>query len=797
MRSSCLILAAAALASLSPDLVHGVRVCRVVSTVVPPTTSVPPSTDTNATTLEPSTKTPASNSSTTTTLEPSTPQVTPEPSSTKAPSNATTTTTSPTTTTTKPVPTTPSVTPHTTEATTAPSLSSLLDNRRRLDDSTTDAPTETPETTASPSSSTSTRAPLSPTTTASSGVSKAPQTTTPATTRNATVATTTPVPTSTLPTSPSPSSSSSSSADLLVCNEQFYNQWLTLNLTCNGLPLDVSQAVDAASCLAASDASSSCHALCSFPSCNGVNWSYGNQTGFLDTIYRGVDLSKLVSASASTSAWTFGFACVAASDGNATWSIQDCTCNAAAWNQTGVNSTSWMASNTSYIMADGVFFGNSTNGTNSGKPNGTANYGNTPAPQQVSPRPKMTLSSSTATATVAVTTLAVVSSSVMGTSTAAATSTAVAGSSAILVTLDVVQFGSLINQLPLGHKADILSNLGPSFKYAVFNFFEVGPGAPQEASADGKKRLLATDVVCDGMCQYAGKLGVSKYNLFVTTLVGIVVVAAALVVLYGIAAGIATLVAPTRGLASEWFHHLVGAMVVLAIASQYAIGVTGTYEIYLSIKIQEYRYSFFLAVFSLLVLAIGTLAFGYYIIAKHEKDLVDVDQIAHTKKPVARRYGALYDEYTFENRFFFAPKMLLALLCGMTTGAAFLSNGAQVVLTLVFHILFLVHLERCQPFQTPFMQHTMSLITVMKVLTLVLSIFLLSSVAGLPSSFHNGVSYVIVAIQLLVLVGLMVRQVVLIYQRYRAMKEFEQNNTDSALKPLSAEQVEYMKLGRL
>ncbi|CAK5204635.1 unnamed protein product [Aphanomyces euteiches] len=299
------------------------------------------------------------------------------------------------------------------------------------------------------------------------------------------------------------------------------------------------------------------------------------------------------------------------------------------------------------------------------------------------------------------------------------------------------------------------------------------------------------------MCQYAGKLGVSKYNLFVTTLVGIVVVAAALVVLYGIAAGIATLVAPTRGLASEWFHHLVGAMVVLAIASQYAIGVTGTYEIYLSIKIQEYRYSFFLAVFSLLVLAIGTLAFGYYIIAKHEKDLVDVDQIAHTKKPVARRYGALYDEYTFENRFFFAPKMLLALLCGMTTGAAFLSNGAQVVLTLVFHILFLVHLERCQPFQTPFMQHTMSLITVMKVLTLVLSIFLLSSVAGLPSSFHNGVSYVIVAIQLLVLVGLMVRQVVLIYQRYRAMKEFEQNNTDSALKPLSAEQVEYMKLGRL
>ncbi|RHY28010.1 hypothetical protein DYB32_006358 [Aphanomyces invadans] len=581
-----------------------------------------------------------------------------------------------------------------------------------------------------------------------------------------------------------------------ICDAHFYSKWHTHNITCNGTQIDIDLAVEAAACVAYTDISS-CRALCSFPSCDGSAWRYGElipagstnatTTGFLSNVYASVDVSLLVPLSASS------FRAAAFANGSCTKdssTTQECSCVA------------FPSGNSSWPLGNGT----SPNGTTaqnrtdaSGKNKYTPGYLDPSAPlPQIAQ-----ISQSTATATVAVTAVAVVSSTILGTtsSSAAAASSAAATSSAMLVTLDVVQFGSLLNQLPLSQKSATLASLGTSMKYAVFNFIEVGPGPPPSSLSKG--RDLAQDEECaDGICKYAVTLGISKFNLFVTTLVGIAVVGAAMGALYGVAAGLATLVCPGRGYASEWFHQLVGAMVVLGLASQYAIGVTATYQIYLSATTNSYMYSFYLALASLLFLAVGILVFGIYIVRKHEAELTDVDDIvAHTKKPVARRYGALYDEYTFENRFFFAPKMLLALLCGMTTGAAFLSNATQVVLVLCFHVVFLVHLERCQPFQTPFMQHSMSVLTVLKILTLVLSIFLVSTVAGLSSSFHDAVSGVIVAIQLLVLVGLMVRQVVLLYQKYKAVQALKNSEAreknKSALQPLNSEQVHHLKLGHL
>ncbi|RHY82282.1 hypothetical protein DYB37_009916 [Aphanomyces astaci] len=611
----------------------------------------------------------------------------------------------------------------------------------------------------------------------------------------------------------------------MVCDEQFYSKWHTHNITCNGSPLDINLAVDAASCVAYTDIST-CRALCTFPSCDGTNgWTYSTVANipttttntiittsptppaFLSAVYATIDVSLLVPLSGAAfrpAAFANGSCANAYPTSN--FLAQDCSCIAlpdsnSSWLPTEVNDT------TTTTTTDNNGTTTTTTATTN-MPNRTAdrpsfNDKHTPGHFDPSaPLPRMAqISQSTATASVAVTAVAVVSSTVLGATSSGAVvaSSAVAASSTILVTLDIVQFGSLLNQLPLREKSAALASLGSSMKYAVFNFVEVGPGPPPSSSY---RRALADETCADGICDYAVTLGISKFNLFVTTLVGIVVVGAAMCVMYGLAAGVATIVAPAKGYAADWFHHLVGAMVVLGLASQYAIGVTATYQVYLSITTNTYMYSFYLALASLLFLAVGILVFGIYIVRKHEAELVDVDDIvAHTKKPVARRYGALYDEYTFENRFFFAPKMLLALLCGMTTGAAFLSHAAQVVLVLGFHILFLVHLERCQPFQTPFMQHSMAVLTVLKILTLVLSIFLVSTVAGLSSSFHDGVSAVIVAIQLLVLVGLMGRQVVLLYQKYKAVQVLKATEVQqlhkSALQPLNSEQVHHMRLGRL
>ncbi|KAF0696536.1 Aste57867_12729 [Aphanomyces stellatus] len=770
----------AALLGVLLDLVHGgpVHVCRVssIKPIVNPTIV-------NGTTLAPSAQTTtvapdANQTSNNATVVPNTTvplltTVTPKTTSTPVVTNATdgVTTTVPTT-------KTPLVNRTTTTApqtTTAPTTTALRSGVRNLADTSAVTTTSIPSTT-------TTAAPMTTKTPTTTSSTMTPTTTSATSTVSPT---TTPQVTDTASTTAAPSNSSNTTAAPtpgiasgdVACDEAFYSQWTTRNITCNGMPLDVSMAAAAASCVPVTDAASACRSVCAFPSCDGATWSYGaNATGFLSSVY--TNMPSLLPYALPGAVTSIGGACRLVQQANGLV-VEECVCgqNLNGFNWT--NSSSWgNASTPSSPSSSDVIIATPT-------PRPTPEF-QLPMPAVVS------LTQSTATATLAVTTIAVVSSTVMGTTTAA--TTAVASGSAVMVTLDIVQFGSLLNQLPLSQKTQILESMATSMKYAVFNFIEVGPGAPTVST----RRLADAVATCaDGICSYSAKLGISKFNLFVTTLVGIFLVGAALLVLYGLVAGAATLLAPTRGYAGAWFHHLVGALVMLGLASQYAIGVTATYEIYLSTTTHSFGYAFVLAILSLLGLALGILAFGFYIIRKHEDEIKDVDQILHKEKAVNQRYGSLYDEYTFENRFFFAPKMLLALLCGMTTGAAFLDNSTQVILVLVFHVLFLVHLERCQPFQTRFMQHSMSLIMVMKILTLVLSLFLIASVAGLSSGFHDAVSHVIVGIQLLVLVGLMVRQVVLLYQRYRAMQDMKKQKTDSALRPLSTEQVEHMKLGRL
>ncbi|KAE9332927.1 hypothetical protein PF008_g14699 [Phytophthora fragariae] len=187
----------------------------------------------------------------------------------------------------------------------------------------------------------------------------------------------------------------------------------------------------------------------------------------------------------------------------------------------------------------------------------------------------------------------------------------------------------------------------------------------------------------------------------------------------------------------------IGVLMMILILSEYVIGATGMYEICYCIDHNTMGVSFFLAIVTLLCLAFGTILYGVHVIKNNEDELRDLGMKDHFIKKFHAWYGPLYDEHSFEGRFFFAPKLLLALLTGMTTGMIWIQGLWQIVVLIAFHIAFLLYVEIKQPYPTGFVQKTSSFVIIIKTSALFLSFFLLSSATSftesIPDDLREGV----------------------------------------------------------
>jgi hypothetical protein len=144
------------------------------------------------------------------------------------------------------------------------------------------------------------------------------------------------------------------------------------------------------------------------------------------------------------------------------------------------------------------------------------------------------------------------------------------------------------------------------------------------------------------------------------------------------------------------------------------------------------------------------------------------------------RYGPLYDEYKFKNRFFFAPKMMVALITGCATGYVGTNATYQVSVILGTHVLFFFYLEMKSPHHSRFVQTTTSFVTIMKIAVLVLTFFLISAAAadGFPSELQNGISLAIVGLNLFVLFLLMVRSLYTFWKKYQLQRDAKFDEED-------------------
>ncbi|KAL0586608.1 hypothetical protein ABG067_003782 [Albugo candida] len=183
------------------------------------------------------------------------------------------------------------------------------------------------------------------------------------------------------------------------------------------------------------------------------------------------------------------------------------------------------------------------------------------------------------------------------------------------------------------------------------------------------------------------------------------------------------------------------------------------------------------SILSLVFLAIGIIFFGYYIVKQNEGPIKDVGTSTHLEKAVCMRYGALYDEYKFKDRNFFAPKMMLVLLAGCVTGFVGISSAVQVGILLSAHLLLFVYLEIRSPHHSRFVQTTTSFVTIMKIAALVLTFFLISAAGadGFPTELQHEVSLAIVGLNLVVHFMLTVRSLYAFYKTYKLQKQAKRN----------------------
>ncbi|RHY80143.1 hypothetical protein DYB30_004726 [Aphanomyces astaci] len=531
--------------------------------------------------------------------------------------------------------------------------------------------------------------------------------------------------------------------DMVECDETFYGLWAKKGLTCGGIALDVAKAMGH-DCMvyrgtlalpnSSTGGGATCFSSCFIPACIDKEWNYDDSLGIDSSIYSSMTFSDWFTGSPAatlppvlravpTSAFEAKFSCEK-------YSL--CQCPAA--NIVTSNSTSGGNSSTSPTNGGGG--GGSTSpgiSANDVWSDGTKKTNLDYAGQVTS-----SVSTSVTYTTIAATTTMAIASSV-----------GVVSSSASAAAAGVSTAGA----------SNTLRLIATQMSFSTFTWFSFGD---DKSISSSKVRVLvdeyrgARDESSGGMFEYTSRLGIKPHMLMYVTLAGVASVLGAV----GVLLILALLVGGSLS--------CIGALVLVAVISQYALGMVCMFQICMTLKNTrgaKLTAELFVALSTLLVLALGIILYGLHIVRKNEADIQDIGTAAHFDKSIHKRFGTLYDQYTFENRYFFVAKMSLALMSGMVTGTIAIEGKTQLILLIAMHVAFFLLLEVRKPHSAKFVQNTSVMIVILKVVVFGLSFFLLTAATeNLPWSVQNVVSYVILSLQLVVLLCLLARQVYIFWK---------------------------------
>ncbi|KAG6609258.1 TRP-like family [Phytophthora cinnamomi] len=188
---------------------------------------------------------------------------------------------------------------------------------------------------------------------------------------------------------------------------------------------------------------------------------------------------------------------------------------------------------------------------------------------------------------------------------------------------------------------------------------------------------------------------------------------------------------------------------------------------------------FALGIAALAAVVLLALGLGIIVVGNNTDELKDVGTYEHDQRAFSSKYSAYYDEYNFDNRFFFVPRILLAILTGAVVGIV-RDATTQLLCILALTMVYLILLLIRQPNLLRFLYYIGIASVFMKVVLICLMLIVARD-DYFPQSVRDNVAYGIIGVNMFIFFLLFVRQAYTIIHKMVVSCRHKKNGKDNGL----------------
>lgn len=230
-----------------------------------------------------------------------------------------------------------------------------------------------------------------------------------------------------------------------------------------------------------------------------------------------------------------------------------------------------------------------------------------------------------------------------------------------------------------------------------------------------------SDANATGVERYALLTGATPNHLFYYTSLVLTIALATVIVVYLV---LRVLFARCKkDVAASLDHRVIWVVLQLLMLAQYTVAMTASFQIYYTLTAaNQSPGDIGLAIVILALVCYGLLIFGIVKIARHQEELMTHGTMDHDDtKPFHLRFSVLYLDYTVENAYFFAAKLVLDVTSGVIVGLV-QDAPLQIALLVALNGAFLVLLILRQPYLVPMFYVLMVIAGYLRIVLLMLAL---------------------------------------------------------------------------
>ncbi|TYZ56988.1 hypothetical protein PybrP1_006702 [[Pythium] brassicae (nom. inval.)] len=351
--------------------------------------------------------------------------------------------------------------------------------------------------------------------------------------------------------------------------------------------------------------------------------------------------------------------------------------------------------------------------------------------------------------------------------------------------IEQAQFIGMISQLQIDGAPVFLHQFSREMAWTNFNVPKPITDVLQESR---RRRRLDTSLLSTtasgetGPKRYAALIGVEPKNLFFYTLLSFAFVIGGIHALFFLGVILfAAMSKKTFGqVAGELYRKVIWACILALLLAQYIFSMAGSYYIYENGSSEKRDAYFVWGTIGLIVMVGFAIVFGVMIVGSNRDELEDLGTYEHDQRPFAAKYSAYYDEYNFDNRFFFVPRILLAVTTGAVVGTI-QDSTTQLLCILGITILYLVLLLWREPNLLRFLYYIGITSVFMKVVLVCMMLMLVQD-NFFPQEVRDNVAYGIIGVNMFIFFLLFLRQAyTIIHKLVRGCKNKDKSRRSSSV----------------